>query len=420
MSIIGIETQQDLILLRKIYKNSVALGESGREDTWDVKYSREFDMTTDRKKFKTLEEVIKNRGKETHFGHWSLGDELLVPFYTGRIINQFDYSSQAWIEGHGNNSSWKPVDFTEKYWRPEYLMPVTNANPWRGGIRLVFRDLSNPHNERTMIATAVPAWPCGNKLPLLYDMSTSVTRTLTLLGVLNSLVYDYVVRIRLMAINLNKFIVYETPVPIPSQLPRIVPIIVARLAMCHEVFAKAWLELASDFPELRLRPWKSWWAVDQAERTRLRAILDAIIADSYGIDSENNRDLEREYSDLEWILSMDDQRPRGFWRVDQSLPEPIRLPVLTLEAFHALKAFGIEALVADQSISGWQLPKSAQSHFNETIPVNLEEQEASWGACELMAERIHHLWPQLDVQTNPSVKKPTHLAKSLFEENELV
>jgi hypothetical protein len=183
----------------------------------------------------------------------------------------------------------------------------------------VFRDITNATNERTMLASVIPAWPCGNKVPLLAEEGQmSVARQLALCCVLNSFAYDFVVRNRITGINLNKFIVDETPVPDLDTVPLELSVIAARLCMVHEVFAGAWLELLQACPALGDRPWKDHLAVDPADRVELRAMSEAIVAHLYGLSEPQFRWILRNCDhpkDRLAELAFRAQLPaKGFWR----------------------------------------------------------------------------------------------------------
>src|SRR5690606_4963885 len=149
----------------------------------------------------------------------------------------------------------------------------------------------------------------------------------------------------------------------------------------------------------------------------LRCILDAVVAELYGL----------EWEDLAWILrgcdyptelstsktftkSLD---PKGFWRVDKEIEPELRHTVLTLVAFHDLKETiaahggnceaGIEAFCKQNDGEGWMLPETlclndfglghdlrakepqpVRARLGERfLPWQLEQSvEESWAECE--------------------------------------
>jgi hypothetical protein len=158
-------------------------------------------------------------------------------------------------------------------------------------------------------------------------------------------------------------------------------------------------------------------AFTQAERLRVRAELDAIVATLYGLS----------YSELQWLIRdcdhpvasvCDDEfsralDPKGFWRVDKKSDPELRHTVLTLAAFQDLskklaehgddRESGLQAFCSQNDGEGWMLPemlcledlglghderaKSAQpvrARLSERFqPWQLEQSvEQLWSECE--------------------------------------
>ncbi len=98
------------------------------------------------------------------------------------------------------------------------------------------------------------------------------------------------------------------------------------------------------------------------ERLRVRCILDALVAQLYGLTKE----------DFAWILRDCDHPaklisnsryarafdPKGFWRVDKEQDPELRHPVLAQIAFHDMQARGLDAFLAQNDGEGWMLPET--------------------------------------------------------------
>jgi len=156
------------------------------------------------------------------------------------------------------------------------------------------------------------------------------------------------------------------------------------------------------------------WAITSHERLRLRCLLDAIIAELYGLS----------YDDFAWILRecgypKENIRelsktfdPKGFWRVDKDKDPELRHTVLALKAFADLKEIGLDAFCALNHGEGWMIPETLTYKVNpdgkivfdsadgKTVPVRerlgprfLDWQlagtpEESWKECEMHARNI--------------------------------
>jgi hypothetical protein len=255
--------------------------------------------------------------------------------------------------------------------------------------------------------------PCGHKLPILRIPNRNLETTLLAGSLGNSFVYDWAVREKLGATALAWFFLQETPFPKALRRPRVAAF-VARLNFIHLRFSAVWLSLIP--PSSRTVPWRRLWAITPHERLRLRSILDAVVAELYGIDLD----------DFAWILRDCDHPvakvcdkpfsrtldPKGFWRVDKDKDPELRHPVLSLVAFHELKRIGLDAFLALQDGDGWMLPETLRlsdyglGHDDRAreaqpvaarlgerfLPWQLEQGvEESWEECRQHAELIEKI-----------------------------
>jgi hypothetical protein len=231
-----------------------------------------------------------------------------------------------------------------------------------------------------MYAALIGDFPCGNAVPTLQPERHDIVSVLSLVACLNSFAYDYALRCRLGGINLNYFVIAETPL-LRATTVRQSPgaELAARLNLIMPSFAPQWLELSSAYPHLREKHWQRQWAITQHERLRLRCILDAIIAELYGLD----------YDDFTWILRGDPTNPKGFWRVDKEKPRELRHTTLALAAFKRLKEVGIEAFCQED----WQFTPEIGTQLGPRFTAWQEQGTVaeSWAACEEHAQRMRDI-----------------------------
>lgn len=109
-----------------------------------------------------------------------------------------------------------------------------------------------------------------------------------------------------------------------------------RLCLGATTFAPEWLRLQTDCNVAA--GWQESWAVANAERVRLRAMIDAVVLQSFRLDLGDANRILRDCSRLcgkRGTMSRID--PKGFWRVEMEQPPELRHTVLTLVAFHDLQ-----------------------------------------------------------------------------------
>jgi len=252
-SVMEFKTEADVLIAEKMLRFPL-LGEQ-IESNWNISFSAEFHMTSDNKLFKSAFE-----GR--------------LPLYEGKMIWQFDADYLAprhWVdvaEGRkcllGRRSDDGQLLDYQAY-------------------RLGFRDIARNTDTRTLICAVLPPTFHGNKLPTIkvfdqqgYRQIGDATQ-LFLSAVWNSFVIDWVLRQKITT-TINFFYLYQLPVPrLTAADPRFAPIVerAARLTC-----------ITSQFDDLaKTVGLKSHHdgATDPAERARLRAELDGLVAHLYGL-----------------------------------------------------------------------------------------------------------------------------------------
>lgn len=181
------------------------------------------------------------------------------------------------------------------------------------------------------------------------------------LGVINSYIFDWEIRSRQGGAQVDYHILSESVLcKPPKDLVQLIARIVNSLNACALDFAGDWEDFSTRTPQRF--SWRRLWAITDHERLRLRAILDAVVAQLYGLDR----------TDLAWILRDCDHPvtsvcnkpfsrtldPKGFWRVDKDRPPELRHTVLSQVAFHELKRVGLKDFLALNDGDGWHLPET--------------------------------------------------------------
>lgn len=443
-SLLEIRSEQDLNLIKKIYDNSVRFG-GDDSDGWQIGFTLEFMMNTDVKLFPDKSKWETKGYLPDEYGHWIEANwkdyampssilerpknlilsfdrnkavdidevtDIALPLYEGRMIGQFDFSEKGWVSGKGRSAIWKDIEFSSKIIQPQFLMQKSTfySSGSCTDLKIAFMDVTSAINTRTMIASLLPGFPCGNSAAVLTTQKSAPA----LVSILNSFVYDYVIRAKCSGLHLNYFVIEGTPLPkiaIHVQPLAVVELLALRLNAISPVFSKYWLKYRS-FGQ----SFKSLWAITPYERLRLRCILDAVIAELYGLTVD----------DFAWILRQCDYpaarvcdkpfsrtlEPKAFWRVDKEKDPELRHTVLSLIAFHELKQIGLEAFLNLNDGEGWMLPEilrledyglghddRAKEHQpvatrlgDRFLPWQLEgTPEESWKECEQHAENLQRL-----------------------------
>ena len=252
LSLMEFKTELDIAIAEKMLRFPL-LGEK-LEGTWNLVLTTEFHMTNDSNLFKT-----------------SPGPGRL-PLVEGKMFHQFQYpiaSPKYWLdEGDARAALLGKT--------PDSRQPLPYEH-----YRVAFRDVARNTDERTLIATVLPAGVyCPHTVSLEHPASglTESERVL-LVALFNSLVLDYLARPRVAA-HLSFFLVQALPVPrLPANDPHFRPVVdrTAHLICTSSAFSDLWKEVTGT-------TWtEACGATDLAERARLRAELDAIVAHLYDL-----------------------------------------------------------------------------------------------------------------------------------------
>ena len=145
--------------------------------------------------------------------------------------------------------------------------------------RIAFRDVTNRTNSRTVIACLVPPrTPLTNKAPYLMFAGWTGVAQAGLLGMMNSLPFDWVAR-RYVETNLNYFILNMLTLPPPDNTPwERVGTLAARLSCVDLRFADFAAEAGVECGPL-----------SDAEHWDMRAEIDALVARAYGLTEDELR-----------------------------------------------------------------------------------------------------------------------------------
>ena len=198
---------------------------------------------------------------------------------------------------------------------------------------LVWRKISRATDERTIIASVLLLVGLSNSVTIFMpDVSEHLVACL--LSVINSLVVDYVDRLKQGGNNVSNYIMFQLPVLPPEAFtPQDVDFLcerVAKLTRTSDDINAVWL---TDYPSYAFQ--------EPEERLRIRAELDAYIARMYGLTRD----------ELRYILDpkelMGDDFPAETFTVlkdkEQKLYGEYLTARLVLEAFDALEAGTLKA-----------------------------------------------------------------------------
>ena len=297
-------SRRDADITRRIYEcHPVLVNRSSGEEckAWPVRFMQGlFNMTSDSHLFQTAAQLDADGFYPVDGNRWKKGEELYLPLYQGRMIWHFDhransvevnldsthnpYLSEKVTESQHADPNFLP---SSQHWVP--AMQVESKLTGSQGWFLAFRDISNPTNERTMVASVIPHVGCGHTLPILIfaEESLSGEGASQFLANLNSFALDYVARQKVQGTHLTWYTVEQLPVIAPADYDRAFGATTARDLVRHHVLRLTYTahDMAPFARDLGYHGPPFIW--NQEKRRHLRARLDALYFHLYGLSKDD-------------------------------------------------------------------------------------------------------------------------------------
>lgn len=268
-------SERDAELTKKLYRAAPVLINENQEDgnPWGISFMAMMHMSAD-----------------SHLFHSEPGEGLL-PLYEAKMIHQFDhrwatYDGDSACDSTPAEKADPDFEFTPRYWVSETEVNKKLADKnWDRGWLMGWRRNARSTDERTTIATVMPAFAHGDSLFLyLTSMYVDAHQNTYLLANLNSLIVDFVARLKVGGMNFSFYYFKQLPVLPPEQYTKtsnafIVPRVLELTYTAHD-----------------LKPWAqdlgyegAPFAFNIERRAILRAELDAYFARLYGLTRDELR-----------------------------------------------------------------------------------------------------------------------------------
>ncbi|HXA21097.1 MAG TPA: hypothetical protein VNW90_02275 [Acetobacteraceae bacterium] len=267
--------------------------------------SREAHMTDDASRFTAVAAVLGPglAATDQSYAERLSRDGYLV-LHEGKTIHQF---RDRW-----DTAPRYAIAVRELAGRPQF---VENSRYFRAACREIARST----DERTAIAAILPPGViCGHTINVERRPSQRPNAAaLTLVAVVNSFAFDWMLRQKAAA-HVSLYILAELPIPLLTPLAdRFLAHASLRLSCNHRGFLPLWREQLGDVS----KPC-SWPAVPAEDhRWRLRAAMDAVIANVYGLDRADYEHILGSFSHKSFVCA----------------------PEFCLAAFDKLEATGLDA-----------------------------------------------------------------------------
>jgi hypothetical protein len=253
----------DYRIAKNIYSNNkVLINEANPEvNPFKVEIRTPFNMSNDSGMFKSY-------------------DPELLPLYEAKYIYLYTHRYANW---ENNTTNYSPIeklkDSTYAVKTQYYLGKADFYSRFKeSNWNLVYRMITHATQERTMIASIIPCFPCGNSLSLI--TGESLKNSMFLLGNFNSLIFDFLARQKVGAVNFNHWILKQLPVIDYNKITSDLLTIIQEKVFQLTYTANDLKPMAIEFGYKGSSPF-IW---NDTERFQLQCELDAIYAHLYGLE----------------------------------------------------------------------------------------------------------------------------------------
>jgi len=211
-----------------------------------------------------------------------LPGEIYTPLYEGRMVHIFDHSQKAYVSGEGRKANWEEQGVNQKVIIPRVFVGKVDAEK-ENDVRIGFCDVTGATNERSVLATIISSYVlAGNTVATLEGLTPK--ENLIFLSIFTSFCADYLIRQR-VSLHLNWTYVSNFVVPqydaIGEETITELLYKAAKLSCTTPELAEVW---NAAYPE---EPWTYASAErDLWKRAELRAEIDAMVAELYGLSVE--------------------------------------------------------------------------------------------------------------------------------------
>lgn len=413
LAILELRSVRDAEILDKMYRHGVLLGDDSAAG-WGLKYATEFHMTNDSKLFPPRPVWEAQGYQPDEYGHWLKGnwqpvpsdatwvtgdawlrepwrrargvlnrpeglvlsrdgraclhidgiEDVALPLYEGRMIDHFDFSSKGWVSGKSRTAVWRDIPWESKVIEPQYLMglsSLTESSKSNLGPKLAYMRIGSATNSRTCIAAYHEFMPAGDSVFFYVHPDRRADVVMLSVGVLSSMAFDFQARNRVGGLNLSEFVMNEISI-LAKDTPELVKKVLVKLTASLAIAAPSW---AQTWNELRQTVNASMWgqyAILEAERSRVTAMVEAIVAYSFGLSVTDYKALLSGCDHPSAAVRTDDFArtldPKGFWRVDKEKDPELRHTVLSQVAFQDLQRMGLDSFLEQNDGEGWMLPET--------------------------------------------------------------
>lgn len=223
-----------------------------------------------------------------------------LPIYEGKFIELYT-GNYATFKGMSENEKYKnkataiPIDDVTGTEYPEARFFIKSeiwdklSKKFHEGYIIAWRSLTAATNRRTMLATLIPLIPTCQSIQIL--QLDNIDDMLQILVLFNSIIFDYIVRLKMAGLDLTQTIIKQIPVPKKEIYESVIVFQDKEDTIRNHVYARIKYLYAKDKRVSAL--FKNNDICDSANKSRKQIIseLDCLVGVMYGLSTEQIKEI---------------------------------------------------------------------------------------------------------------------------------
>lgn len=227
-----------------------------------------------------------------------------LPIYEGKFIelytgNYATFKGMTETEKYKNKATAKTMEDISGIEYPESRFFIKRdfwenlSKNFHEGYIVAWRSLTSATNRRTMLATLLPLMPTCQSIQML--QLDSVDEMIQILALFNSIVFDYIVRLKMAGLDLTQTIIKQIPVPKKEKFEEMIVFHAKEDSIRNHILSR--IKKLYQFDERVCDIFDGVSVFDNHDKNRKQIIseLDCLVGYMYGLSKEQIKEIARTF-----------------------------------------------------------------------------------------------------------------------------
>lgn len=235
--------------------------------------------------------------KEAMDGYLPIYEGKFIELYTGKYAT---FNGMTTIEKYKNKATARQIDNISGEEYPESRFFI-NQDAWDNISKnfakqyiIVWRSLTSATNRRTMLATILPLLPTCQSIQMLQVNDTN--QLLHILTLFNSVIFDYIVRLKMAGLDLTQAIIKQIPVPSETVYGEKRVFYQKEATINQHINSRLRVLYKDDERVYKMIDAQEHYLIDEkTNRKKIIAELDLLVGLLYGLSKDEINDIARSF-----------------------------------------------------------------------------------------------------------------------------